>query len=370
MKLKQLLCISLLFIAAFSFAQNKNPFQSIGKKGEILTLTKGTYEELFDQDSIQQIGTTLINVRSMKIVSLGNDENEGDVMMDNARHTRFKSIDPLASSFPWLTPYQYAGNKPIWCVDLDGLEETGYTMYLDRVFSDPKLAAKFHEDMKPLQKPGMYVTGGLVIATLAVLAPETLPFIFRGMAWAASPANQALVVTIGGFALEMVNPDPNYQVNLPGPGDEMAHFVKLVFKTKTGKIVEGTIEKGARFANQSEVNWFGKLLNEGKNVTLLAEKQGQKNADYAVNGVFTEIKELSNMQEGKNMLSNLVNKFRSSGKQATTVIIDGINQKGFTKSLAEQAIKEVRRKGIDHDTIYRIVGEGFEINQTIKGRNK
>lgn len=36
---------------------------------------------------------------------------------------RFLSVDPIAGSFPWYTPYQFAGNKPISYVDLDGLEE-------------------------------------------------------------------------------------------------------------------------------------------------------------------------------------------------------------------------------------------------------
>jgi hypothetical protein len=29
----------------------------------------------------------------------------------------------LAKDYPWYTPYQFAGNMPIWAVDLDGLEE-------------------------------------------------------------------------------------------------------------------------------------------------------------------------------------------------------------------------------------------------------
>jgi hypothetical protein len=29
----------------------------------------------------------------------------------------------LTSKFPFYTPYQFAGNKPIWAVDLDGLED-------------------------------------------------------------------------------------------------------------------------------------------------------------------------------------------------------------------------------------------------------
>ena len=35
---------------------------------------------------------------------------------------RFISVDKLASTFPWWTPYQYAGNTPVWAIDLDGLE--------------------------------------------------------------------------------------------------------------------------------------------------------------------------------------------------------------------------------------------------------
>jgi RHS repeat-associated protein len=41
----------------------------------------------------------------------------------NAQVARFLSVDPLTASYPWYTPYQFAGNKPIWAIDLDGLEE-------------------------------------------------------------------------------------------------------------------------------------------------------------------------------------------------------------------------------------------------------
>lgn len=40
-------------------------------------------------------------------------------------------MDPLAPSYPWYTPYQFAGNMPIWAVDLDGLEQKIVTHYLD-----------------------------------------------------------------------------------------------------------------------------------------------------------------------------------------------------------------------------------------------
>ena len=36
---------------------------------------------------------------------------------------KFLSVDPLSPDYPWYTPYQFAGNKPINSSDLDGLEE-------------------------------------------------------------------------------------------------------------------------------------------------------------------------------------------------------------------------------------------------------
>jgi RHS repeat-associated protein len=35
---------------------------------------------------------------------------------------KFLSVDPLSASYPWYTPYQFAGNIPIVAIDIDGLE--------------------------------------------------------------------------------------------------------------------------------------------------------------------------------------------------------------------------------------------------------
>ncbi|MBI1286295.1 MAG: hypothetical protein GC178_01840 [Flavobacteriales bacterium] len=44
----------------------------------------------------------------------------------NPRLGRFLSVDPLTNSYPWYTPYQYAANRPIACIDMDGLEDRNY----------------------------------------------------------------------------------------------------------------------------------------------------------------------------------------------------------------------------------------------------
>ena len=41
----------------------------------------------------------------------------------NPAIAKFLSVDPLAPSYPFLTPYQFASNRPIDCIDLDGLEQ-------------------------------------------------------------------------------------------------------------------------------------------------------------------------------------------------------------------------------------------------------
>ena len=48
------------------------------------------------------------------------------------RLRRFLSIDPLFKTYPYYTPYQYAGNSPIAFIDLDGLERVlAITFYGD-----------------------------------------------------------------------------------------------------------------------------------------------------------------------------------------------------------------------------------------------
>jgi RHS repeat-associated protein len=59
--------------------------------------------------------------RDDEVKGAGNSYDYGFRQYD-PRVARFLSVDPLTAEYPWYTPYQYAGNMPIWAVDLDGLE--------------------------------------------------------------------------------------------------------------------------------------------------------------------------------------------------------------------------------------------------------
>ena len=50
---------------------------------------------------------------------------------------RFLSTDPLASSYPMLTPYQFASNRPIDGIDVDGLEYLTYVLNFYAGQADP-----------------------------------------------------------------------------------------------------------------------------------------------------------------------------------------------------------------------------------------
>ncbi|MCF8374255.1 MAG: hypothetical protein K9H64_21720 [Bacteroidales bacterium] len=70
---------------------------------------------------------TEVSLKRYKYVGKERDEETG-LYYYGARYyaawiARFVSVDPLQHKYPYYTPYQYAGNKPITYLDLDGLEE-------------------------------------------------------------------------------------------------------------------------------------------------------------------------------------------------------------------------------------------------------
>ena len=118
----------------------------------------------------------------------------------NPRLGKFLSVDPLSKSYPWYTSYQFAGNKPIVAIDLDGLEEyfvirwydnanqlafstvikvpnavqvtdQNGSLYLELRASNPGDASIFQNvfGVTPAQAQGLMSTAGT--ATMAVFSP-------------------------------------------------------------------------------------------------------------------------------------------------------------------------------------------------------
>jgi RHS repeat-associated protein len=73
-----------------------------------------------------------------EVVGVGNMYDYGDRMY-NPRLGRFFAVDPLASQYPELSPYQFAENNPIQNLDLDGREALDHRFKFVGATSTPKV---------------------------------------------------------------------------------------------------------------------------------------------------------------------------------------------------------------------------------------
>lgn len=112
--------IGLLWLPLLTNAQKANPYESIGKKTAIVTLSNGRYQETFDDDTLQRIGSVIIDRRTRKIVQMLDADSISKEASDNSTSSRWYSIDPLAEKYYSYSPYAFCGNNPVKFIDPDG----------------------------------------------------------------------------------------------------------------------------------------------------------------------------------------------------------------------------------------------------------
>ncbi len=150
---KLLLAAFFILTATLSQAQKNpkekkyNPFESIGKKGEIVTAYGDRFVEVFDTDSIQRIGSVMFHIYQKKVVGLLDADSIFNNASDNSSASRWLSVDPLAFLYFSYSPYNFVLNNPIKNVDPDGRLVIGAT-------KDD--AAKFHSDLNAMLKDDKY----------------------------------------------------------------------------------------------------------------------------------------------------------------------------------------------------------------------
>lgn len=98
---------------------------------------------------------------------------------------RFVSSDPLATKYAYFTPYQYAGNKPLTAVDVDGLEGSGDKPSPTQETTHPlkigeSLASVAHKAHVPLDQvrrlnPNLPPDRKIPVGTVLRLRPEPQP---------------------------------------------------------------------------------------------------------------------------------------------------------------------------------------------------
>ncbi|MFO0508312.1 MAG: hypothetical protein ACK5YS_05520 [bacterium] len=114
-----------------------NTFEGIGEQARVVTLSNGLFEEQHAPQKIVRYGQTIFDTEKSKIVKFL-DEDVSSYQVDPVVFAL--SVDPLTKSFPWYTPYQFAGNSPILHIDLDGLEEVNSIKFMyDKQFNNRQL---------------------------------------------------------------------------------------------------------------------------------------------------------------------------------------------------------------------------------------
>lgn len=100
-----------------------NPFESIGKEGEIITLSRGKYSEYYSNDTLQRIGSVIVNTKTGTLYELLNEDTlYSEATLDPTIISRWYSPDPLEVKFPGMSPYNFCSNNPIVLIDPDGRE--------------------------------------------------------------------------------------------------------------------------------------------------------------------------------------------------------------------------------------------------------
>ncbi|MBW8686983.1 CdiA C-terminal domain-containing protein [Chitinophaga rhizophila] len=115
--------------------------------------------------------------------------------------------------------------------------------------------------------------------------------------------------------------------------------------------------------NSAEQKWLAKLLNEGKNVGVVAEQANEqlRTADFIIDGARTELKSVSKIQAtDMDGLSDGIRQVIKKAKgQAPNLILDVTEQVGATFNVTRRAVARYFGTGKSITNI-RVVGRDFD----------
>jgi hypothetical protein len=120
MKMKVTL-MSFCVLASVVVASAQQPFEEYGYKVKVGTLSKGKYVEFFDQDTLVEIGSVVLNTNNGKIayfIIFDTIYSEATLQPDII--SRWISPDPLANERYDYSPYNFSRNNPIIFTDPTG----------------------------------------------------------------------------------------------------------------------------------------------------------------------------------------------------------------------------------------------------------
>jgi RHS repeat-associated protein len=126
---KYLTPVFALLMTASLFAQHEpiQPFEELGIKVKVLTLSNGKYQESFPNDTTFRFGSVMFNRVTGEVVTVvENDTLYGEYNLKAEVVSRWLSPDPLAHKYTSWSPYNFTLNNPIRFIDPDGMAVTDH----------------------------------------------------------------------------------------------------------------------------------------------------------------------------------------------------------------------------------------------------
>lgn len=119
--MKKNVVVSLFAVLLVHTAFAQQPFKEYGYKVKVATLSKGKYQEFFDQDSLIQIGSVIIDQHTGKVVSFVTvDTVYSEATLQPELASRWLSPDPMSEKYFSFSPYNFVLSNPIRFIDPDG----------------------------------------------------------------------------------------------------------------------------------------------------------------------------------------------------------------------------------------------------------
>jgi RHS repeat-associated protein len=161
--------------------------------------------------------------RDDEVKGSGNSVNFMFRMYD-PRLGRFFAVDPLTHSYPYYTPYQFAGNTPIQAIDLEGLEEFIVTDYYNEgqlykseitVINDYRIGLQTANEQQLIHRSrvDMDANGDITVSYVAT-ETNTLTANQRKLASGTDQSNQTNLRGIGTAPSNLGSMVNNGQINI------------------------------------------------------------------------------------------------------------------------------------------------------------
>lgn len=355
----------------YIYVSNETPNIDVFFDNLQVTHTRGP---LLETDNYYPFGVSQSGISSKAFNSLTNtkqkfqsQEFDADLGLDmysfrfrinDPKVGRFWQIDPLAEKYLYNSTYAFSENKVTSHLEQEGLETVplmgvplagGHGVMLVQGDVNGDGVVDQSERDSWLQATGCVLGLGLTVLTAGRISPSFYISLLY------NPVVQFEVVTVIAGLAGYEGPD------IPSPGNIMPITQKILF-TEGKQSVELILEKGSSFASVAERKIAQKLLSEGKNVTVLAETL-DKTADFLVNGIKTEFKEITNIK-GNDFTRAIKKVIEEAFHQATDVIIDVSGQSGADEATMKVVLARLLGANKNLSYTVTIIGDGFVLTQT------